>query len=314
MKNITFINAGAGSGKTYRLTTELARMLTQEGLDPSQVILTTYTELAAAEFREKARKEILNAKDKDNNPINASVRIKSATQLDNAFIGTVHAISFRFIRKYWYLLNYGADIQPMSDQNQDFYMSQSISSIVTEEDRKVFREFRELFDIKDVNKPYHLFWLPELKVIVDKMEYYDIQNVNESIEKSMETITKVFHGMTISDALAKINAYLPLLKQRCEGLLDGRSAKKAQRIIDTINKVKVIKNFSELRTEGLKECLGETIGSTKDPFYNLEIYIMAMEAYQQAFISRDFLPVIKAYLEKIFDLAVRWQGALLSCL
>ena len=312
MKNITFINAGAGSGKTYRLTTELARRLTQAGLDPSQVILTTYTELAAAEFREKARKEILNAKDKDNNPIDANIRIKNATQLDNAFIGTVHAISYRFIKKYWYLLGYGADIQPMSDLNQDFYMSQSISSIVTEEDRKVFREFRELFNIKDNKKPYYLFWLPELKAIVDKLEYYDIQDVNESIEQSMETLKKVFNGMTISDALSRINDYLPHLKERCEGLLVGRSAKKAQRMVDIINKYETVKSISELKTDEMKECLSETIGSSKDSFYESDIYISTMEAYQQIFVSKDFLPVIQSYVETIFNLAVRWQKALLS--
>ena len=76
MKNITFINAGAGSGKTYRLTTELARRLTQGGLEPSQVILTTYTELAAAEFREKARKEIENFKSKIPS-INSNERINN---------------------------------------------------------------------------------------------------------------------------------------------------------------------------------------------------------------------------------------------
>jgi superfamily I DNA/RNA helicase len=190
MKNITFINAGAGSGKTYRLTTELARRLTQAGLDPSQVILTTYTELAAAEFREKARKEILNAKDKDNNPIDANIRIKNATQLDNAFIGTVHAISYRFIKKYWYLLGYGADIQPMSDQNQDFYMSQSISSIVTEEDRKVFREFRELFNIKENN----IVVFPNGNWVTNKIYYnsqkdeYKVINPDAIIDSN--TITK----------------------------------------------------------------------------------------------------------------------------
>ena len=83
MKNITFVNAGAGSGKTYRLTTDLARILTQDGVEPSQVILTTFTKLAASEFREKARREILNAKDESGQPINSSVRIKCATQLDN---------------------------------------------------------------------------------------------------------------------------------------------------------------------------------------------------------------------------------------
>ena len=312
MKNITFINAGAGSGKTYRLTTDLARMLTQEGLDPSQVILTTYTELAAAEFREKARKEILNAKDKNNRPVEASIRINSATQLDNAYIGTVHAISYRFIRKYWYLLNYGADIQPMSDQNQDFYMSQSISDIVTDEDRKVFREFRELFDIKDVNKPFHLFWLPELKAIVDKMEYYDIKSVEDSIEKSMEVARTVFTGIRVADALLIINAYLPLLKQRCEGLLNGKSADKAQRIIDTIDNVGSIKTLADLRTNEMKECLEGTVGSVNDAFYGSDSYLAAIKAYKELYISKDFLPTIDSYIRTVFSLSIRWQKALMS--
>ena len=312
MKNITFINAGAGSGKTYRLTTDLARMLTQEGLEPSQVILTTYTELAAAEFREKARREILNAKDKEGNPIAATQRINSATQLDNAFIGTVHSISFRFIRRYWYLLGYGADIQPMSDQNQDFYMSQSISSIVTEAHRRVFHEFRETFDIKDVNKPYHLFWLPELKAIVDKMEYYDIKDVKESIAKSKEIANTVFHGMSISEALQHINDYLPLLKARCEGLLTGRSAAKAQRIIDTIVNVGKIRSISDLRTEEMKECLEGTIGNSTDTFYSNPLYLSAKRAYEETFISKDFLPIINEYLDNIFDLACSWQQELIT--
>ena len=57
MKNVTYINAGAGSGKTYTLTKLLSDKLSNKTLDikPSQVILTTFTELAASEFREKAR-------------------------------------------------------------------------------------------------------------------------------------------------------------------------------------------------------------------------------------------------------------------
>ena len=312
MKNITFINAGAGSGKTYRLTTDLARKLTQEGLDPSQVILTTYTELAAAEFREKARKEILEAKDSEGQLVDAGLRIRCATQLDNAFIGTVHAISYRFIRKYWYLLDYGADIQTMSDQNQDFYMSQSISNIVTEEDRAVFRKFREAFDIKDEKSyPYHLFWLPELKSIVDKMEYYDIQSTKESLRKSYETATAIFQGMEVSQSLSTINKYLPTLKTRCEGLLDQpKYADKAQRYINSIDAALPLKQLSDLMDKDMEECLEKTIGKSADPFYQSDLYLNAMEAYQQVFVSKDFLPVIKKYLETIFDLAVRWRQAL----
>lgn len=315
MKNITFINAGAGSGKTYRLTTDLARKLTQEGLDPSQVILTTYTELAAAEFREKARQEILNAKDEKGNAVETSIRIKSATQLDNAFIGTVHAISFRFIRKYWYLLEYGADLQPMSDQNQDFYMSQSISDIVTDKDREVFRNFREAFDIQDKGKPYHLFWLPELKNIVDKMEYYDIESVEESITKSMEVAKEVFWGMPISKAMEAINAYLPLLKERCEGLINhGTYGKKAQRFLNAINALSPgtysIRDLQWKDNSNNKEDISNTVGQRSDGFYDSEVCQKALNAYQQTFISQDHLPIIEEYVKTIFSLALRWRKAL----
>ena len=60
MRNVTYINAGAGSGKTYTLTKILAEKLSKKEVKPSEVILTTFTELAAAEFKEKARQQILS--------------------------------------------------------------------------------------------------------------------------------------------------------------------------------------------------------------------------------------------------------------
>ena len=47
MKNITFINAGAGSGKTYRLTQELYNAVNNNECAASEVMLTTFTKKAA---------------------------------------------------------------------------------------------------------------------------------------------------------------------------------------------------------------------------------------------------------------------------
>ena len=55
MKNVTYINAGAGSGKTYRLTETLTGLIKAGKAKPEQVILTTYTRKAANEFKEKAK-------------------------------------------------------------------------------------------------------------------------------------------------------------------------------------------------------------------------------------------------------------------
>ena len=54
----TFISAGAGSGKTYRITTDVAKMVFDGKLNPEQVIMTTFTKAAAQELREKAKKEL----------------------------------------------------------------------------------------------------------------------------------------------------------------------------------------------------------------------------------------------------------------
>ena len=55
MKNVTYINAGAGSGKTTELTKILSKELCKKDgtIKPSEVILTTFTKLAASEFRQK---------------------------------------------------------------------------------------------------------------------------------------------------------------------------------------------------------------------------------------------------------------------
>ena len=194
MKNITYINAGAGSGKTFTLTNILAEKLAKGDINPSQVILTTFTELAAAEFREKARQKLLAG----NPQKGIQGNIGAATQLDSAAIGTVHSVALRFIKKFWYLLEYGAEVQTITDRDADFYMSQSLARIVNEEkykeDLKNFRIFRDFYNICDgYGYPDYLFWQRYLNDVVEKMEYYDVDDIEESIEKSIETLRQVYN-------------------------------------------------------------------------------------------------------------------------
>ena len=56
MKNVTYINASAGSGKTYRLTHQLAELISDRKVKPDQIIMTTFTVKAANEMKEEAKK------------------------------------------------------------------------------------------------------------------------------------------------------------------------------------------------------------------------------------------------------------------
>ena len=93
MKNVTYINAGAGSGKTYRLTETLTALIKEKKVKPSEVILTTFTTKAANEFKEKAKAFLYDEGLYD-----------AAIELDHAMIGTVHSVCQRLIGKYWFHL------------------------------------------------------------------------------------------------------------------------------------------------------------------------------------------------------------------
>ena len=104
MKNIRYINAGAGSGKTFTLTELLSDLIAKKETTPSRVILTTFTKNASEEFKTKAREKLIS-----------KGLHESASQMDAAMIGTVHSIAFSFVKKYWYLLGLGADAQMMEE-------------------------------------------------------------------------------------------------------------------------------------------------------------------------------------------------------
>ena len=82
MKNIKYINAGAGSGKTYFLTETFAQHVKNGDCTPSEVIMTTFSEKAAADIKRNARIRFLENGLDD-----------AAAQLDTANIGTVHSIA-----------------------------------------------------------------------------------------------------------------------------------------------------------------------------------------------------------------------------
>jgi superfamily I DNA/RNA helicase len=78
--NLKIISAGAGSGKTYRLTQEMFALL-QSGVRASGIIATTFTKKAAAELQERVRTKLLE-----------EGLTQAANDLSNALIGTVNSI------------------------------------------------------------------------------------------------------------------------------------------------------------------------------------------------------------------------------
>ena len=89
--NIHFISAGAGSGKTYRLTEQLQELLSDPNskVTPSGVIATTFTKLAAGELQERVRGALIEAGQSG-----------VANQMEQALIGTVNSVCGEILRRF----------------------------------------------------------------------------------------------------------------------------------------------------------------------------------------------------------------------
>ncbi|MDO5764202.1 MAG: UvrD-helicase domain-containing protein, partial [Elusimicrobiales bacterium] len=134
MKNITYISASAGSGKTYTLTKRLAEMILQGQVRANEVILTTFTNQAAAELKEKAQSELY-----------AQGLHEAAAQLDEAMIGTVHGVANAFINKYWFYLGLSPQMCVLAEEDVAFYLNQSLAGLPEPEEMDFFHKFRTEF-------------------------------------------------------------------------------------------------------------------------------------------------------------------------
>ena len=185
MQNITYISAGAGSGKTTRIIDELVNAITNEKRRPSEIMMTTFTRAAAQEMQERAKKKLLEL----NMP-------KEANEMGAATIGTIHSVCLRFIQKYWYLIGISPDCQQMDENDFNSYVDQSLFQKVSEEDMLSLEKWRKTLDWKKSDgiyiKPYLAFWRDWLRTMVNRVRYYHIDDLEQSRENSIKEINAVF--------------------------------------------------------------------------------------------------------------------------
>ena len=182
MKNVTYINASAGSGKTYRLTHTLAELIADKKVEPEQVIMTTFTTKAADEMKEEAKKVLYE-----------SGLFEQATRLDQAMIGTVHAVANALINKYWFFLGVSPDMGVMDEKDTEFYISQSVSDLPTHDELVLMHNFCEEFDIHYAFESgktglNYDFWKDDLKKIIEYTTNYEIASYERSLETSLAFI------------------------------------------------------------------------------------------------------------------------------
>lgn len=294
MKNVTYINAGAGSGKTYRLTETLTNLIKSGKVKPEQVILTTFTTKAANEFKEKAKAFLYDEGLYD-----------AAIQLDHAMIGTVHSVCQRMIGKYWFNLGLSPNMGVMAEEDTAYYISQSLSELPTDEELKVLHGFARYFDIR-VTEGYMVkkainydFWQDHLKAVIGFATNYELEDFKQSEEESLDYIRKFvkadsncnFTYEELKAVIAEHETFLGSKKQSATNDKRIEALVQAKRRLDR-------------PTLGILKNIDSTIGSPKG-------YGPLAEDFQnrmaRLWTSRMVYDRQEKYIRLIFDLAQRWK-------
>lgn len=161
---ITFISAGAGSGKTHRLTNILYRELSAKRVRPAGVIATTFTKKAATELRERVRSHLLNKGD-----------FTLANAMGEARIGTVNGVCGQLLLRFAFEAGMSTDQQVLEETQVSLLLARAIDAVM---DGPTMGEFLALAHRlgldESTQKDADSGWKKDLQALVNQIRSNDI--------------------------------------------------------------------------------------------------------------------------------------------
>jgi ATP-dependent helicase/nuclease subunit A len=133
---VTIISASAGSGKTHRLAEALEQALTREKypVAPEAVLATTFTNKAAAELQERARRHLL-----------MHGRVEDAQRLAAARFGTVNSVCGRLVADFAFELGLPPDQRVLEEGAAQIALHRALSTVRTMEESLTIKELEGRF-------------------------------------------------------------------------------------------------------------------------------------------------------------------------
>lgn len=291
MRNIHYINAGAGSGKTYTLTQRLVDLILKGECRPSEVILTTFTELAASEFRQKAYDALVKAG-----------RYDAVAELESATIGTVHSVALKYVQKYWYLLGLGSRMNVLAEEDKRIFISSTVGSAIGAEERLILKAFDDTFmkrGYKDDSK-----WIEVLSKILDNSQTFRVDSLEDSKKHSLEFIESFFTSEPVKIPekmlMQVVNDYLRVCKSEPEKPTYVKARQELEDCIPTLPSYAGLVKLNSLMTKNVG---GKAVRNSIPNFEEL------LGMVQQALSSSALKEPLMNCCETMFNLAIKVDRA-----
>lgn len=295
MRNIHYISAGAGSGKTHTLTEILADHIASGACRPDEVLLTTFTEAAASEFREKTRRKLLD-----------KGLVDAAFEMAGARIGTIHAVAKSLIDRYWYRLGLAPAMTVLDDEGRARHINESLAALATDDDLKAFRKLQRCFGFTRLEGSYPVpnpdFWKQHLERILAWMDNYEV-----SLDESLDYCCRQFDAFFLMHpGDTSLEAQLEQVKSYLQAISDSGDASSTTR--NNIAPLLALSVEEEPYVFTVKAL--SAVGNLPKKLQNKSFapgYVQVCETLERSLRHVSHGRLLKDYVKRIFRLAADWR-------
>lgn len=279
--SLTFISAGAGSGKTFTLTQTLGGLLKAGKIRPSGVIATTFTKKAATELRERVRQYLLETGE-----------FAAANAMGQARIGTVNSVCGTLLARFAFEAGLPTQQQVLEEGQANLLIREAIDAALTGDEVAELSSVAYRLGVED--------WAKDLQNLVTQCRANDIAEtlLPGFAQHNAQDLLQYFPGPTqqalsvaLSDEIARV---LPKLQQAAQ----TSTVKKTKEYLTQLeNFARRLKGGYFVWTDWI------SLGKASPEKGLLPLTEPVQLLAQQAVSHPDLHNDIRVYLEKMFLLA-----------
>lgn len=210
--SLTFISAGAGSGKTYTLTQTLGALLNSNVVRPAGVIATTFTKKAATELRERVRQYLLEEGE-----------FAQANAMGQARIGTVNSVCGSLLQRFAFEAGMPVQQQVIEEGQTAQLIREAIDAATGSEEVAELSRLAARLGIED--------WTKEIERLVSQARANDIDHAQlagfaqQNADDLLAYFPKPTQRPLTSDLINEINRALPPFRQAAANSTTDKTSK-----------------------------------------------------------------------------------------
>ena len=299
-KNI-IVSAGAGSGKTAVLSTRVLEHV-KRGISVDELLVLTFTNAAAAEMKERIRKNLIDAKLND-----------EANKVDVAYITTFDSLALSILKKYSYKLNLSKNINVIDSSIISIKKEELLNEIFDkhyEEKDELFLKLIADFCVKDDKEifDYIIKLNNTLDNSLNKQSILDNYISNYYNDNNIDNLVNNYINLLIN----KVNNIKELLESIKYYLDDDNYNKLNSAYINLINSnnyldIKFnVNNIPTVRLSGASDeskSIREEISKEIKKLKELTLYNDINEIKESIYSTKDYIDII-IKLIKEFDASI----------